>query len=261
MRETSRADANNDWYTVAAIGLIAMCLVTVDHEALGHGGMCLAIGGHIKVLTSSIFRCNVRSIWIDPAGPLANLLAGTVSLLVANWIPSRLIAMRLFLALVASFSFFWEGGYLIKAMLDRSGDLYFTAEDFLGEPSLWWRTLGTAVGVILYSVTARYASRALTGLFPNRDSARRTARVAWVAATIGATLAALVNVGGEPAALRDAVLEIGAASLPLLFIARKHRVSTPVSSVPPIRRSVAVICLSLAIYLIFVATLGRGLYF
>ena len=261
MRETVRADANNDWYTVAAIGLTAMCLVTVDHEALGHGGMCLAIGGHIKVLTSSIFRCNVRSVWIDPAGPLANLLAGTVSLLMAKWIPRRLIALRLFLALVACFSFFWEAGYLIKAMLDRSGDLYFTAEDFLGEPSLWWRTLGIAVGVILYSATARWASRALTGLFPNKDSARRVTRVAWVAATIGAALAALVHVGGGLAPLRDAVLEIGAASLPLLFIARRGFALTPVSSLPPIRRSVVAICLSLALYLIFVATLGRGLYF
>jgi hypothetical protein len=259
--ESWRPGSNNDWYTVAAIGLIAMCLVTVDHEALGHGGMCLAIGGHIKVLTSSVFRCNVHSVWIDPAGPLANLLAGTLSLLMARWIPRRLVAMRLFLALVTSFSFFWETGYLVKAMLDRSGDLYFTTEDLLGEPSLWWRTMGVAVGVILYLAVARWASRALTGLFPNKDLARRAARVAWVAATIGAALAALVHVGGGLTALRDAVLEIGAASFPLLFIARKSPVSTVVSSPTPIQRSVMAICLSLALYVLFVATLGRGLYF
>ena len=27
----------NDWLTAAAIGLMAMCVVTFNHEALGHG--------------------------------------------------------------------------------------------------------------------------------------------------------------------------------------------------------------------------------
>jgi len=77
----SGSDADNDSWTVAAIGLMAMVLVTFDHEALGHGGMCLALGGRILELTSSIFRCNLRSAWIAPAGPLCNLIVGTLSLL------------------------------------------------------------------------------------------------------------------------------------------------------------------------------------
>ena len=264
MPEHLRPDANTDWYTVAAIGLIAMCVVTVDHEALGHGGACLAMGGHITVLTSSVFRCNVHSVWIDPAGPGANVLAGTVSMLMATRIPRHLTALRLLLTLVTSFSFFWEAGYLIKAMLDRRGDLYFTAEDFLGEPSFWWRATGVAIGVILYWVTARWASRALTGLFPNTGLARRAARVAWVAATVGtalATLAALPQVGGGLLALKDAVLEIGAASFPLLLIPRKRSGPTADSNPTSVGRSVMTICLSLALYLVFAATLGRGLYF
>jgi hypothetical protein len=262
--DSLRPDANSDWYTVAAIGLTAMCVTTVDHEALGHGGMCLAIGGHITVLTSSVFRCNVHSVWIDPAGPFANVLAGTVSLLMATRIPRHLTALRLLLTLVTSFSFFWEAGYLIKAMLDRHGDLYFTAEDFLGEPSLWWRITGIAIGVVLYWITVRWVSRSLAGLFPNTDSARRAARVAWAAATVGTALAALpalAHAGGELLTLKDAVLEIGAASFPLLFIPRKRFVSTAVSRPTPICRSGLAIGLSLTLYLFFIITLGRGLYF
>jgi hypothetical protein len=254
-------DNHNDWYTIAAIGLLAMCLVTFDHEALGHGGMCLALGGHIKVLTSSIFRCSLHSVWIDPAGPCANLLAGTLSLLMGTWIPRRLTAARLFLILVASFSFFWEAGYLIKAMLVRDGDLYFAAEDFVGEPSLWWRIAGVAAGIILYLAIARWASRALTGLFPDDHAARRVARVAWVAASLGAAVAAVFHVAGGWPDFRDAVLEIGASSIPLLLIAPRGRISAAESGPAPIRRSGLVMCLSLAIYAVFVATLGRGLYF
>jgi hypothetical protein len=63
----------SDRLTAAAIGLLAMCIVTFDHEALGHGSACLLLHGHIRLLTSSLFRCDVRSGWIDPAGPFANL--------------------------------------------------------------------------------------------------------------------------------------------------------------------------------------------
>lgn len=244
-------DSYTDRYTVAAAGLTAMCIVTFDHEALGHGGMCQAIGGQIEVLTSSIFRCTVRSVWIDPAGPAANLLAGTLSLLMAHRISRRLMVIRLLLTLVAAFSFFWESAYLIKAMLGRNGDLYFAAEDFLGEPSLWWRITGTGAGVILYVMTARWVSREL---------AQHTARIAWIAASLGAAFAAIANVGHGWAGFKDAVLEIAAASVPLLFIAGLNDVSAVAAGATPISRNRIMIGVSLAIYAVFVATLGRGLY-
>src|ERR1700733_628637 len=91
---------HNDRQTVAAIAVLAMCLVTFDHEALGHGGMCLALGGHIQILTSSIFRCDIRSVWIDPAGPFCNGFIGAASLLLAEVVPRRWTSMRLFLIIV-----------------------------------------------------------------------------------------------------------------------------------------------------------------
>ena len=48
----------HDWLTVAALSLFAMSVVTCDHETLGHGGTCLALGGHLRILTSSVFRCD-----------------------------------------------------------------------------------------------------------------------------------------------------------------------------------------------------------
>jgi len=74
------AATKDDAATIGAISLVAMCLVTFDHEALGHGGTCLAAGGRILELTSAIFRCDLRSPWIAPAGPIANLVMGTLAL-------------------------------------------------------------------------------------------------------------------------------------------------------------------------------------
>ena len=83
----SSPENKNDWLTIAAVAVMAMCLVTFDHEALGHGSACLLLHGHIVLLSSSIFRCSVRSDWIDPAGPLANLLMGTLALLCLRLVP------------------------------------------------------------------------------------------------------------------------------------------------------------------------------
>jgi hypothetical protein len=171
-----------------------MCLVTFDHEALGHGSMCLALGGHIRILTSAIFRCDLRSSWIDPAGPLGNIFVGTLSLFLVNVVPRRAAGARLF-------------------------------------------------------------------LWPSAAVARGVARTAWIVASIGAALAAVAYSGVGFADLRDAVLEIGAASLPLLVIPlsdqQRNEPPTPVH----IRYSRIAICASMGVYLIFVATLGRGLRF
>jgi hypothetical protein len=250
---------HNDWRTVAAIALIAMCLVTFDHEALGHGGMCLALGGHIEILTSSIFRCDIRSVWIDPAGPFCNCFVGAASLLLAEVVPRRGTSTRFFLIIVTSLSFFWEAGYLIHAMHVRNGDLYVAAQDFFGEPSLWWRTTGAMVGIGVYVLTTRWVSRRLSDLWPNAVAARRISRIAWVTASLGAALAALVYAGEGWADLRDAALEIGGSSFPLLLIPRRSREENVCAAL--IAPSKITIYWSLVIYAIFVATLGRGLRF
>jgi hypothetical protein len=251
----------NDWCTVAAIGLMAMCLVTFDHEAMGHGGICLALGGHIEVLTSSLFQCDVRSRFIAPAGPFGNLVGGALSLFVVHFVPRRSIGLRLFLILVTSFSFFWEAGYLINAMRGRDGDLYFAGQDFLGEPSLWWRIAGAVAGLCLYLFVVGWASRSLSDLWPNSASARHVARTAWVSASLGAALAALAYSGNRSADLAGAVLEIGVGSFPLLLIPRRDWASQKTLGQRVIMRSRMTISSSLIVYAIFVATLGRGLPF
>ncbi len=253
--------ARNDGPTVAALGLLAMCVVTFDHEALGHGSACLLLGGHIRLLTSALFHCDVKSGWIDPAGPGMNLLMGAVALAVSRLVPARRAALRLFLLLVAAFSFLWETGYVMHAMHRGEGDLYFFARFLLGEVTLWERWAAGALGLALYVSTAWLVSDRLSALWPDARAARAVARTAWLAATVGAALAALAYRVHDWGNLRDAVLEIGAASFPLLFI--PLRSARPVAPQPPvvIARRPAVIGLAAVVYLLFVATLGRGLPF
>jgi small basic protein len=248
--------AKNDWLTVAALALLAMCTVTFDHEALGHGGACLLLHGHIRLLTSSLFRCDIYSKWIDAAGPAMNLFVGILALIARILVPIRFSKIRLFLILLTAFSFFWEGGYLIHAMHRQNGDLYFFVRSLLGNVTVAQRWIGAALGLALYLATIRLTARAFLTITPSASAARAVARTSWLSAALGATLAATA---GGVRGLPDAVMEIGLASFPLLFIPVHQREMPDALSSPPIARSYPVAALALIVFAVFVATLGRGI--
>ena len=256
--EMSLLANKNDWLTVAAVGIVAMCLVTFDHEALGHGSACLLLHGHIRLLSSSLFRCDIRSGWIDPAGPAANLFMGTLALVCMRFVPEQSPILRLLLVLITAFSYFWESGYLIRAMHRRDGDLYFFAEFLFGRLSIWQRWLGAGVGLALYIFTVRIASDAFLKLWHQARAARSVARIAWISATVSAGVAALAYTGSGWGNFRDAVLEIGGASVPLLFIPVRDRRGERRQTSALIARSPITIALSAVVYAGFLATLGRG---
>ena len=188
-----------------------------------------------------------------------NILCGLVALVVRLLLPRGFIKLRLFLLLVTGLSFFWEGGYLIHAMHRRDGDLYLFLESWLGSITVWQRWIGAAVGAALYLLSARLTSRGLLEFWPEPKNARWVARTVWLSATIGAVLAALAYHGNVRGDLRDAVLEIGVASIPLLFIPIRSRQGSANDSGCVIARSYPVIAVTIASYAAFVATLGRGL--
>jgi hypothetical protein len=253
------AEDRNDLLTVAALGVLAMCVVTFDHEALGHGGVCVLMHGRILLLSSSLFRCDVRSGWIDPAGPAVNLLMGTVALVCLRLVPVRWLSARVFLILVTAFSYFWEGAYLARAMYKRDGDLYSFAEFLFGHVSIWQRWIAAGVGLALYVLTARIVANELRRLWPEARVARAVGRTAWISASVAAAVAALAYRGQGWRDFTDAVLEFGGASLPLLFIPLGGwQIENGRSSLFLVRRPVVVV-LAVIVYAVFVACLGRGI--
>jgi hypothetical protein len=47
---------------------------------------------------------------------------GTLALAWVRFVPERLFTLRLLLILITAFSYFWEWGYLMRAMHTRDGD-------------------------------------------------------------------------------------------------------------------------------------------
>jgi len=247
------SETGNDTLTVVALAVLAAITVTVAHEAVGHGSVCLAVGGRVTLLTTSLFRCDAPSWWIDLGGPLTSLVVALMAATVSLATRATRTGLTLYLVLVAAMAGFWEGAYLVQAMLTRHGDLYFAWSGLVGEPGVLVLGVGVAVGAGLYLAAVVVASRTLAATVVDL---RRTARIAWVAAAVATVTAALLYRGGLGDNLRDTALEIGAASLPLLLIARRP---TGLSTARPITRSVPVIGLAALVWLAFALTMGRGI--
>jgi hypothetical protein len=252
---TAAPQPRDDVPTLAAIAILGMMISTVAHEAVGHGGMCLATGGQITRLTSVYFHCSPQTTLDTIGGPLGNLAAGVIALFACRFVPARFARTRLLLIFVTAFSLFWEGGYLMHAMLKRDGDWFFAARDVLGEAGeTGWRIGGGVLGLLLDVACVTITARALRPYANGEGRAQRIARWVWLIAA--ATSVAAAGVYPDRDALKQAALEIGGASLPLLILAPKAGRET---AAPQMTRSWPWIAAAVVLFAVFVWTMGRGI--
>ncbi len=252
-------EKRDDRLTIAAIAIAAMCIVTVDHEGLGHGSACLALGGDITRLTSVYFRCSAASPRIDIAGPAGNLLGGLIAWLILQSVPPHAARARLLLLLVTAFALYWEGGYVIYSMLKLDGDWFFAAQAAFGEPDWLWRIGGVALGVLFYFLGTRATGAAFRSIVSDPQRVAPLARLSWLTASIAACVAAMFYAPNRLDAVHQAALEIGAGSWPLLVLPFFMRLPAGETNVIISRNYSWIVFVSL-LYAAFVATLGRGIY-
>ena len=65
--------------TVIAIAVVAYALTNVAHEGLGHGGMCVAMGGEPRVLNAVYFECGRDGVTVTVWFPLLNTGATVIA--------------------------------------------------------------------------------------------------------------------------------------------------------------------------------------
>jgi hypothetical protein len=257
-REAHLQAESDDRVTVFAIAILAGCIATAAHEAVGHGTACLLLGGAISSVTSVYFQCSTHSTWIAAAGPLGNLTAFAVAWVGLLITPFRMARLRLMLFLTMTISIFWFAGYLVYSAALNDGDLYFVARDLFGQPGFALRTGGIAVGAALYWVGIQAVRSFTAHLSRDATRTRRLLWQSWLAASASACVAALAYAPDRLGAMRQAALEIGAACLPMLG----RVVIGPAQAdgdAGTIGRSNAWIGASLLVFALFVVTLGRGI--
>lgn len=238
--------------TVAAIAVLGFLVACVAHEALGHGGMCLALGHHVDLLTSVYFSSSPGGPLIAAAGPLMNLAVGTLCWGLLHRQAPRSEHWRLFLVFAMAFNLFWGTGYFLFSAVVNRGDWFFVLRDLAVQPPWLWRGLMGMLGAFLYQRSMRIVVFHLPPGTP--------LLVPYLAAGVISCVAALFFVGPTFPAVREAAQESFGAGIGLLVLAhyRHTRQVSPSSPAVVIPCSNGWVLAAALATVIFIATLGRG---
>jgi hypothetical protein len=242
---------SHSYATSAAIAALAFVVACVAHEAVGHGGTCIAVGGHVTLLTSVYFHCSNGGPLTDAAGPLMNLALGAVLWNVLHTRPSLSANWRLFLVFAMAFNLLWGAGYFIFSAATNSGDWAFVLRDLALQPGWLWRCFMGALGVYLYYCSVRLIALHLPPRTP--------LVVPYLVAGAVSCFATLFFTGPTLPAIREAAQESFGAAVGLLLLAWRNssRGESQLSGVF-VNYSNGWLITSVLVTLGFVATLGQG---
>lgn len=259
-----------DLLTVTAIALVAYAASNIWHEAVGHGGACVALGGTPNVLSSVHFDCGEEAIsalarrGVAAAGTIVNFIAGGIGLVALHATdPVRKPHRSYFLWLFTTLNLLMGAGYFLFSGVGNIGDWADVARGTVS-PVLW-RPAMAVLGGALYFLLARRSGHWLGALVGSDDlSMRRSRRLsvpAYVAGGLLFCLSGLFNpVGPVLIAISAAAASFGGAS-GLLWLTQFTRGSTRSAAPAELDRSYAWIVAGCIAAVIFVGILGPGIHF
>lgn len=240
------ASASQARVVLAAIGAIAFVVACGSHEAIGHGGACLASGGRVLLLTSVFFRCEPSPWFVDAAGPAMNLLVALAAFAVLARRRRASSPWHLLLVFVFAFNGGWAAGYAVYSAASLQGDFAFLVRD----GSVPLRAALAVAGVLAYLTIARAGAR--------RIPAGTPVPVACIAAIVLGCVAAAGFAAAPAAAVREGTLEGIGATLGLLLATRRAS-PRPAAAAPALAGSWRWPLAAALLAVAFVGVLGRGI--
>ncbi|MEO8197803.1 MAG: hypothetical protein ABI689_13890 [Thermoanaerobaculia bacterium] len=259
--------------TLIAIALVAFALTNVAHEGLGHGGMCVAVGGEPRVLNAVYFDCgregvtDAASRWISAGGTLVNLaFAGLTALVLAAGVV-RAASGRYFLWLFLSLNLMQAFGYWMFSGIGGIGDWQSVVA---GSPHyVLWRIALAVVGTASYMFVAvpialRGMERFLGAAEPPRLArAQRLTLPAYLAGGVLYVTAGMFNPESPMLVLISAAAASfgGASALAWMTQLLRNRERFPPAGAPAlgIARSWPWLVAGLLTATVFIAVLGPGI--
>ena len=206
-----------DLPTIIAIGVLVYVLENLIHEALGHGGVCVLVGGDPVALSSAWWDGDYAHVtawgrrWAKAGGTLANLVLGGAVLAAWPWLGRvRSVALRYFFWLFFTTNLLGAGGYMMVDPLGNFGDWKGFLQDL--EPALPLRLMVVALGVAVSVGALLAARRRVEPFLGTTDRGRRMRALAWPPYFAGGllfTAAALFNPLGPAFVLTSALATFG----------------------------------------------------
>jgi hypothetical protein len=217
----TNANRNIDLLTILAIGIVSFIVKNVLHEALGHGGACLLVGGQALTLSSAHFDCATDSVsdagirFIAAAGTLVNFLFAYIFWLAFRNTPAQFSTLRYFFWFAMSGNFFVAAGYSLFSGIIGVGDWVDVVEGW--QPVWMWRFILSILGFVLYLAGVWFALRemkTLIGSNPTERLARafRLTLFPYLAGATASSLGALFNPIGAFVVFTSAAAAFGGSS-------------------------------------------------
>jgi hypothetical protein len=258
-----------DLVTVTAIALVAYAASNVLHEAVGHGGACIALGGKPLVLSSVHFECDeplsaFARRAVAAAGTIVNFIAGALGLLAfKNTNAQEKPHAAYFLWLFTTLNLLMGAGYFLFSGVGNIGDWAAVAAGVM--PPLVWRPAMAIVGGALYFLLARQSAQWLGSLVGSDELVMRRNSLLTVPAYIAGGLLFCVSglfnpVGPILIAISAAAASFGGAS-GLLWLAQFQRRGEQSPEPAALNRSYVWIVAGCVAAVIFIAILGPGIHF
>lgn len=172
------AAARDNAVMLGALCILAYAASMMTHEALGHGGYCVAHGGHNVMLAPWGERCDLQLFGIEAAGPLAQFGAGLLSWLALRFLPGRLANLRCFLWLFMVFNLLASSGYVAFSGATDFGDAAVLIRGL--EPFLVWRGALFLLGAALYYGSMWAAAFELRRFAGSDNEGARLNRLVWI---------------------------------------------------------------------------------
>ena len=256
--------------TLAAIAIIVGLISNQLHEAVGHGGTCLATGHHVSAWGAFYVDCNLEGAprldarLVAMAGSTVNLIAALIGAALFRAADPARGTHRFFLWLFATVNAFEWAGYFLFSGVSGIGD-WGTDGVLAGTAQPWpWRILFAVGGMALYVWLAQIAMRTLAGMTGAHPAglkqAHRIATICYFTIGIASTLVGLLNPMGIVIVLSSAMASSFGGLSGLLWAQSMLR---PGAARGPliIRRSLPLMIAALALLLAVAAVLGPTLNF
>ncbi len=223
-----------DLLTVAAIAAVADIVTTLCHEALGHGGTCLAVGAHLRDLGAYYVDCDTHDgpAWkwqaVAAAGSTVNLILMVVFY---GLLKARLASASprgwgsVFLWLMFALNGFTWAGYFLFSGVAGIGD-WGTGEGavlYNVPNAMVIRAAMAVLGGGLYFLIGRAAGRLLGRITGNQKAGRTVSWTAYFTGGLVAVPVGLLNPLGLFVLLASAIASSWGGASGLLWCARFAR--------------------------------------
>ena len=256
--------------TVTAIALVAYAVSNVLHEAVGHGGACVVLGGKPLALSSVHFDCGEQAMnglarrSVAAAGTFVNFIAGAIGLAAFKATSTvRKAHSAYFLWLFTTLNLLMGAGYFLFSGVGNIGDWAAVANGALSP--LIWRPAMALFGGVLYFLLARQSGRWLGVLVGSDELSMQRGRLLTIPAYLAGGLLFCVSglfnpVGPVLIAVSAAAASFGGAS-GLLWLTQFLHGAKRSAEPAELQRSYAWIVAGCVASLIFIAILGPSIRF